>query len=230
MFDPNLMIAPNVGGMIQQGIEQGQQQRQQNMAKAAMAALVRDPSNQRALEALAQVDPQSAMQFRQQSQQQTQHGLEQHRENIIKGAQIFRQVGVKDEPSYQQARQMAAQMGIDISGVPPNFDPQYVQGVIQLADTFAPQPQHNGQMVSYVPGGGVARLNPQTGQLETLVMPNEGGHQTGSPAGSAAPPPQAVEHLRANPGLAQAFDEKYGPGASAQVLGGQAPTPPAMFP
>jgi hypothetical protein len=60
------MIAPNVGGMIQQGIEKGQQQRQQNMAKGALAALVRDPTNQRALEALAQVDPQAAMQFKQQ--------------------------------------------------------------------------------------------------------------------------------------------------------------------
>lgn len=77
MFDPSLMIAPNVGGMIQQGIEKGQQQRQQNMAKGALAALVRDPTNQRALAALAQVDPERAMEFR---KTQLQYGDKSHEE------------------------------------------------------------------------------------------------------------------------------------------------------
>lgn len=35
------------------------------------------------------------------------------------------------------------------------------------------------------------------------------------------PPPQAVEHLRANPNLAADFDRKYGPGTAARVLGAQ---------
>jgi hypothetical protein len=77
VFDPSLMIAPNVGGMIQQGIEKGQQQRQQNMAKGALAALVRDPTNQRALAALAQVDPERAMEFR---KTQLQYGDKSHEE------------------------------------------------------------------------------------------------------------------------------------------------------
>lgn len=37
----------------------------------------------------------------------------------------------------------------------------------------------------------------------------------------AAPPPQAVEALRANPQRAAEFDAKFGPGASARLLGGQ---------
>lgn len=141
MFDPNLMQPVNVGGMIQQGIEQGQKTREQNIAKGAMAALVGDPSNQRALEALAQVDPNAAMQFKQQQQQQQMRGLEAHRENIIKGAQLIRQINPKDDASWQQARALAQQAGIDVTEVPPHFDPQYVQGVIHLADTFAPS-QH----------------------------------------------------------------------------------------
>jgi ATP/maltotriose-dependent transcriptional regulator MalT len=67
MFDPSLMVqqGPNPGERFAQAFQQGQQTARQNKARAAMAALVKDPTNANALAALAEVDPSSAMEFRQ---------------------------------------------------------------------------------------------------------------------------------------------------------------------
>jgi hypothetical protein len=49
---------------------------------------------------------------------------------------------IRDEPTYQQARQVATEYGIDISGAPPNYDPNWVSSQTQLVQMMStPQGQ-----------------------------------------------------------------------------------------
>jgi hypothetical protein len=212
----------NAGDAFSQAFQQGQQTNRQNTARSAMAALVADPNNQRALQALAQADPQAAQQFQQQHAQQAMAALEHHRDNIIKGAQIIRQVNPKDQASYTQALQLAQQAGIDLSEVPQQFDPQYVAGVSKLADTFAPQTGQQPHFIPFQQGGGVVKVNPD-GTSSMVVLPNDGSQQAGAPAGATPQPGHVEDGYRfkgGNPADPNAWEK----------LGGQTATPSAMFP
>jgi hypothetical protein len=129
----------NAGDAFSNAFQKGLQTNRENTARNAMATLVQNPNDPKALSELAKVDPQTAMEFRKQQIEQVKAQLGQHHDNIIQGAQILRQFNPKDQASYTAALQAAQAAGIDISQVPQQYNEQYVQGVIHIADALKPE-------------------------------------------------------------------------------------------
>lgn len=143
-----------------------------------------------------------------------------------------------DETTYQQAKAAAERYGIDVSQAPPNFDPAWVQQQHQLVQAV----QDPAKRDALSTAGKVAAdmgLQPGTpeytqavhdiwvageskpytgGRGETrLFIPKVGG--VGQAAAPQEPPSEAIAELRQDPAAAAEFDEAFGAGAAARVLG-----------
>ncbi len=187
------MIDPNAFG---RGLQQGQgfvdgitNNIRRNQQQGAFSQYAMNPNDPNAINALARVDPEMALKARAQqaqtAQRQQEFTAEQQkiaRENIIRGAQIVRQIQPKDQASWTQARATAQRLGIDVTQVPQEFDPQYVQGLIAAADAFEPQKAEASpyQIITPQPGAGAFRVDKRTGTTETLVAPNDGSRPMGA--------------------------------------------------
>lgn len=135
-----------VAAGVAQGFQIGQEQRRQRDLQDAMRQYATKPDDRNALLGVSQIDPElgirlGAQQEQRRGQQQKAQlaELERHRDNIVAGARIIRQINPQDEASWQQTRALAAQAGIALDEVPASFDPQYVQNLVKLADALSPQ-------------------------------------------------------------------------------------------
>lgn len=101
----------NALAMFQYGAQLGTQKRQEGEQREERNAL------------LTQRQQQINLQRQQQEQQARQQQVEQRRADLPLLGRLLE--ASQDEPSYQQARQVAQQYGIDTSGLPPTFDPAW---------------------------------------------------------------------------------------------------------
>lgn len=138
----NLLQVPDIAQNALAAFDQGRQRKQQDEARNAFATYAANP-NEASLNALAPHNPQFVMQQRATLQKQQQDAQKQHQEQIGLIGRLLS--NVRDEGSYQQALAAARQGGIDLTDVPPNFDPNWVSNTKMLVDAFT---KDGGQQIS----------------------------------------------------------------------------------
>jgi hypothetical protein len=224
------------------------QRKQQEMQSQAMDSANRgifqgDPN---AVNALAQVPGMAgkALQMRTEQELAQTQQADAQRQQLAKVADLLD--NSTDEASYQRNLGAARQLGLDVSTAPVNFDPEFIQTqsaiaravlnndpelplIAQEAMAAGLQPgtpefqkeigrilkakYDTTKVVSYQKGGGAVAFDRATGGITPLIAPG------GAPSGGGIPQ-EAIAELRNNPASAAQFDEIFGEGAAAQVLGG----------
>lgn len=214
--DWRLGLAPDVTGNAFSAFMQGQQAREQDMSRNALAAYATNP-NADTLKGVAQTNPQLAITYRADMEKRNADQAAAARENLVMTAKLFD--GVGDEASYQQALNTARRMKIDVSEAPPNYDQAWVSETGGVLKFFAEKPEalstlgkiaadegkvpgtpafnhrvmelgdiERKKAMSIQPGGGIGIYDPQTGKTDFTVVPNYGQGQTGAPAGNPSTP------------------------------------------
>ena len=227
--DWRMGVMPDIGMNAMAAFQQGRQVKEQRDAKEAMAAYAVNP-NESGLNALAQYDPKFVVETK-----QAQAGAQQ--KSQAEQLQVMGRLLEEVTPeTYTQALNVAQRYGIDISQAPQQYDPNWV-GEMRMLTRAATK--DGGQQIS-----GIARelidagYKPGTPEFETAlrgVISNKYASEYVDDAGNmrrrsaldlgggapSAPsvPPAAISELRANPASATQFDEIFGPGASARILG-----------
>lgn len=176
MFD-SLNNPAQIGLNALAGFQQGRQMRMEETSRNALNALLRGggntpgigdgiPGNQQMGGGavpwgdLTPQDRQTALSFMKYNQDQQSAQQQQQQTQMVQLGRLLDYA--KDETTYQQARQAAQQIGIDVSRAPANFDPAWVQQQRMVLSAFE---KDGGQQIS--------------GLKRELI---DAGYQEGSPA------------------------------------------------
>lgn len=152
----SLGLAPDVGGMFQQGYERGQAQKRLEGERAAMAEYARNPTPD-GLNALADYNPQFVMQ-----QKQQQAGAQE--DHVKRGMQMIGEAAQwADTPEkWDQAIDHLAQLSPEIAQYKGRFSPELRMAAISAAGQYGEFAKQSAP-VNMAPGNRL--VDPRTGKL-----------------------------------------------------------------
>ncbi|HJQ15936.1 MAG TPA: hypothetical protein VJ859_02960 [Allosphingosinicella sp.] len=212
----------NVGPSIRQGFQQGQERR-------ALGDYAKNPNDPQSLAALMTLNPELGMQAEDRNtqrqaaaRQQRAAELAQAREQITITDRLLS--GVTDENSFQAARREAEGLGIDVSQVPPSYDPRWVAEThaqaralseridrelmavapgTSVIDKRTGKPVYTNpdrpRLIPTQPGGGVFNADTGDWAVRPDGVPGSMPHQDINTGETKAVNPQTGETLRYNP-------------------------------
>ncbi len=220
--------------------QMGQQLGQQVIDKRINSAAARFmQGDQNAIADVAKYDAGLGMQLQQRQaaledakRKRQQEEVMAQRTRLTETAKLFE--GVTPE-NYGQRLAIAQQLGIDTSSAPQAYDPAWVQQNAQIMRFAADNPDKLPMIAQEFQAAGIDLNTPQGKQALLNAIAGKYGTDYADESGNirrrpafnpnsfAQPniPGGAIAELKANPGTAAQFDEIFGPGASARVLGGR---------
>lgn len=215
---------PGIGQHFLAGMQAGQQQRQQHMQRNALQAFARDPDSPEAMEMMIQADPATAIRMRQEQQQRQQAEHKERRADLPMMSRLLDYA--QDPQSYQQAREIAQNYGIDISQIPETYDPAWISQQRQVLKTLqSPEAQEalsgigkQAADMGFRPG--TPEFNAKVNQLWQVESSRIMATQPGGGVARVDPVTGKSEFLIAP------NDGSHAPGAPA---GGAPPPPPEGF-
>lgn len=232
-------VGPPPGGIV----ATPQQQAWTDDMQARTGNRVTDDGRDAAWQVLYRNEPELAMRIQERERRDVQASQEQRRADLPLIGRLLD--NSTDEASYQQSRQIAGEYGIDVSQLPPNFDAAWVdqqrKTIKMLSDPKAQEALSTAGKIAVDMGlkPGTPEFNAKVGEIwiageakpyvvggETrLYTPKIGG--AGQAVGS--PSQDAIDALKRGEGTPEQFDEMFGAGAAARVMGGPAAAPQTPF-
>lgn len=226
----------NALAYFQMGQQMGQQVIDKRVNNAAARFMQGD---QNAIADVAKYDAGLGMQLQQRQaaledakRKRQQEEVMAQRTRLTETAKLFE--GVTPE-NYGQRLAIAQQLGIDTSSAPQAYDPAWVQQNAQIMRFAADNPDKLPMIAQEFQAAGIDLNTPQGKQALLNAIAGKYGTDYADESGNirrrAAFDPKsftqpnipdgAIAELKANPGTAAQFDEIFGPGASARILGGR---------
>lgn len=119
------------------GMQMGAQAREAKERKEYRNALAQyDPNNPETIKPIMEVDPRTGLHLQQQAQRAQAQQTEQRRADLPMMTRLLEHAAQGPE-QWQQARGLAQQYGIDVSGLPEQFDPEWAQSQAQTMKLLA---------------------------------------------------------------------------------------------